>query len=49
MGAILTLAEEDFWTSELLRHATFVIDGETYQPDVWYRLDSYGKVVPYED
>ena len=39
MGAILIIAEEKENEYDIEHWKAFVIDGETYKPDTWYRLD----------
>ena len=39
MGAILIIAEEKKTECNIEHWKAFVIDGETYKPDTWYRLD----------
>ena len=48
MGAILIIAEEKENEYDIEHWKAFVIDGETYKPDTWYRLDG-DKIVEAED
>lgn len=48
MGAIMIIAEEKENEYDIERWKAFVIDGETYKPDTWYRLDG-DEIVEAED
>ena len=48
MGAILIIAEEKENEDDIEHWKAFVIDGETYKPDTWYRLDG-DEIVEAED
>ena len=48
MGAILIIAEEKENEYDIEHWKAFVIDGETYKPDTWYRLDG-DEIVEAED
>ena len=48
MGAILIIAEENENGNDIEHWKAFVIDGETYKPDTWYRLDG-DEIVEAED
>ncbi len=47
MGAILVCAVEEDDNFDIKEWKSFVIDGETYLPDTWYKLEG-GKIVPCE-
>ena len=38
LGALLVIANEDFWTNEITDWKAVVVDGETVKADTWYKL-----------
>ena len=47
MGAMLTIAVESKTSFDIVAWKSFVIDGETYKPDMWYTLRN-GEIVETE-
>ena len=48
MGAMLTIAVESKTSLDIVAWKSFVIDGKTYKPDVWYTLRN-GEIVEAEE
>ena len=40
LGAILVLAEENENNYDIKEWKAFVIDGKTYKPNTWYKLEN---------
>ncbi len=49
IGAILVLAEEREDSYDIRHWKAFIVDDETYKPDVWYKLSEDGEIIEASD